>query len=293
MLLRFFTTSVLFLFLATIVAAQGTAVDRQPLLVGFVPLSEQQLQQGYIRPFDNTGTFGWTGNQATIGIRNGELHFNGALADSPFYFLGFDAVPQRVFSGTDAVRPEGLTTIFDGETLAGWSIVGSIDVTVEDGAIFITSTSGVSGALEYEGLFGDFVLQLEFYTPVRSGSSVNSGVFFRSIPGENMNGYECQIQNTARQSGATLGTRTGGIFRFQDARYVGARDGEWNHLTIAARGPRMASWVNGIQVTDWTDEREPHNNPRNGSRLEAGTIQFQGHGSGTEIRFRNIRIKEL
>ena len=110
-----------------------------------------------------------------------------------------------------------------------------------------------------------------------------------------MNGYECQILNNpgAKDYESFIGTDTGGIFRRQVGRNVGPKDGEWNYLTIAAKGARMATWVNGIQVTDFEDERAPHNNPRNGKRTEAGTIQFQGHDEGTEILFRNIRIREL
>jgi hypothetical protein len=52
-------------------------------------------------------------------------------------------------------------------------------------------------------------------------------------------------------------------------------------------------WVNGYQVTDWTDERQPHKNPRNGLRLEKGTLQIQGHDPTTDLSFRNLRAREL
>ena len=90
-----------------------------------------------------------------------------------------------------------------------------------------------------------------------------------------------------------IGTDTGGIFRRQVGRNVGPKDGEWNYLTIAARGPQIATWVNGIQVTDWTDTREEHDNPRNGLRLQPGTIQLQGHDADTKILFRNFRVVEI
>ena len=48
------------------------------------------------------------------------------------------------------------------------------------------------GQLESEAQFGDFVAQWECFS---NGKHLNSGVFFRSIPGELTNGYECQIQN--------------------------------------------------------------------------------------------------
>ena len=55
----------------------------------------------------------------------------------------------------------------------------------------------------------------------------------------------------------------------------------------------MAVWVNGVQVSDWTDTRKPDPNPRRGLRLEAGTIMIQGHDPTTDLSFRNLRIVEM
>jgi len=293
-----FAASLLFCVLTAIAVAQGTG-ERTPILTGFVPMPEQKLQEGFVRVFDNTSTFGWKG--ANIGT-DGKLHFTGRIAETPFFFLGFDDIPLSVtlsavlftVSAEDMVKPAGtLTPIFDGETLNGWVIRSRdedvrVAAVVENGTIKLT---GGPGSLEYEGKYGDFLLQLEY----RTDKVVNSGVFFRCIPGEMMNGYECQILNNPgdRDYQSFIGTDTGGIFRRQIGRNVGPKDGEWNYLTIVARGSKMSTWVNGIQVTDWMDEREPHENPRNGLRVEPGTIQFQGHDRGTEIWFRNIRIREL
>jgi hypothetical protein len=64
-------------------------------------------------------------------------------------------------------------------------------------------------------------------------------------------------------------------------------------MTIHADDRHMACWVNGIQVSDWTDRREPDSNPRRGVREEAGTLQIQGHDPTTDLSFRNLRIAEL
>ena len=285
-----FITGTLFCLFSSIVVAQGTPGGKTPIFTGFTPLSEQYLQEGYIRPFNNVDMFGWRHAM----LNDGKLHFTGTVAHTPFFFLGHETVPRNIFTHTDADKPKGaMTIIFDGETLAGWTLRGAAEAAVVDGVIRLTNGSG---SLESEGKYGDFVLQLEYFTPVRpEGKGINSGVFFRCIPGETMNGYECQILNNAGENDyrSFIGTDTGGIFRRQVGRNVAPKDGEWNYLTLAARGTRMATWVNGIQVTDWNDERAPHNNPRNGSRIEAGTIQFQGHDPETVILFRNIRVREL
>ena len=54
--------------------------------------------------------------------------------------------------------------------------------------------------LESEKSYGDFVLQLECYS---NGKHLNSGIFFRSIPGEYNNGYECQIRNEYKDNDRT------------------------------------------------------------------------------------------
>jgi Domain of Unknown Function (DUF1080) len=85
---------------------------------------------------------------------------------------------------------------------------------------------------------------------------------------------------------------TGGIYRRVPARKGVAKDGEWFTYTIAARGNHFATWVNGIQVVDWDDNRPPDSNPRNGFRLEPGHISIQGHDKTTDLTFRNLRISE-
>ena len=55
----------------------------------------------------------------------------------------------------------------------------------------------------------------------------------------------------------------------------------------------MAAWVDGQQVSDWTDTRKPHENPRKGLRLEPGTLAIQGHDPTTDLRFRKLRIVEM
>ena len=86
---------------------------------------------------------------------------------------------------------------------------------------------------------------------------------------------------------------TGGIFRRVDARKVIGNDKEWVNVYINAVGNHYAIWVNGEQVSDWTDTRKADPNPRRGLRLDAGTIQLQGHDATSDFKFRNIVIEEI
>ena len=191
------------------------------------------------------------------------------------------------------LRPLGLAPLFNGKDLTGWKdhpeSKSSFTVN-EKGELHVTSTG--RGCIESDQQFGDFVLQMEC---ISHAPSLNSGLFFRCIPGQFMNGYESQIHNgyTGGDRSQPVDCGTGGIFRRVNARLVNANDQEWFTKTILAAGPQISVWVNGYQVTDWTDERRPHENPRNGLRLEKGTLQIQGHDPTTDLSFRNLRSREL
>lgn len=190
------------------------------------------------------------------------------------------------------LRPLNVTQLFNGRDLSGWKTDQKLESKFEvtpDGELNILSGRG---QIESESTFGDFVFSMKCKT---NADGLNSGVFFRCIPGEMMNGYESQIQNQFKDADRTdpVDCGTGGIFRRVNARVVNANDKEWFTKTIIASGTRLAVWVNGYQVTDWSDQRKPDKNPRRGQRLEAGTIIFQGHDPTTDILLKDIGAREL
>jgi hypothetical protein len=190
------------------------------------------------------------------------------------------------------LRPIGLHSAFNGKDLTGWTEYP------EMASKFTVSAEGTldvrdgKGQLETKKSYGNFILQLQCMTKAQH---LNSGIFFRCIPGDVMMGYECQIQNGFKNGDRRqpMDCGTGGIFRRQNARLVVSDDLTWFHQTLIADGSHIAAWVNGYQVSDWVDEREPHENPRKGTRLEPGTIIIQGHDPTTDISFRGIKIAEL
>lgn len=192
------------------------------------------------------------------------------------------------------LKPLGLEPLFDGKSLSGWRKTPGSDatMTVEEGVVHLDG----AGYLESRATFADFVLQ---FGVKLNAKDVNSGLFFRTQPAteENpSNGYELQLQNTIADGDRTKpadygdGFGTGAIFRRQAARYINASDEEWFAVTLVADANHFASWVNGLQVTDFTDDRTPDSNPRKGRRDEAGHLSFQGHDPKTDASFRNIRL---
>lgn len=211
--------------------------------------------------------------------------------------LGKGHIGLQLNSGAIAFRniylqPLALTTIFNGKDLTGWVEYPDMesDFTVTtDG--FLNVKNG-KGQLETEGHYANFVLQLECISHLER---LNSGIFFRCIPGAEMMGYESQIQNGMQGNDPRVpeDCGTGGIFRRQDARRIVAQDQQWFHKTIIACDDHIAVWVNGYQVTDWTDTRKSDENPRRGLRTAAGSIMIQGHDPTTDLSFRNLRISEM
>ena len=213
--------------------------------------------------------------------------------------LGRGYVGLRCKSGQLQVKKFWLRPIldlplFNGRDLTGWtsSKENDFDAAVEDlGKLPAMKLTGGPGYLESDRQFKNFVLQLQ----AKISPGGNSGLFYRCIPGENTNGYESQIDNSNAEStsDSPANCGTGGIFRRKDARRIVATDEQWFAKTIVAEGPHVAVWVNGYQVTDWTDKRKPNANPRRGLCRDAGTLMLQGHDAETTAWFREINIREL
>ncbi len=278
---------------------------------------------------------GWV--SASLKVRNGEI--SGSIedsSDSPLVTITYiDTITRPKLPSTIQkisfcapkgnklslrnikLKPLELKPLFNGKDLTGWKKFESDSkraksqfTVTKDGWLSITNGPG---DLQTTGEWADFVLQLDCRT---NGDNLNSGVFFRCIPGEYQNGYEAQIQNQAAKQPKTYTIEeydpkthklvarkkienwsqdygTGAIYRRMPARRAAAKDREWFTMTVAAHGRQIATWVNGIQVLDWTDNRPENENARNGCRLKKGPISLQGHDPTTDLLFRNIRIADL
>jgi 3-keto-disaccharide hydrolase len=192
------------------------------------------------------------------------------------------------------LKPLDTKPLFNGKDLTGWRVFpgerykSHFSVTQEG---WLNVKNG-PGDLQTEGQYDDFILQLEC---ISNGKALNSGVFFRCVAGQYQNGYEAQIQNGYKDGDRSkpVDFGTGAIYRRVPARKVVSNDHEWFTMTVAAQGKHIATWVNGYQTVDWSDERPPNDNPRNGSKTGKGHISIQGHDPTTDLSFRNIRIAEL
>jgi hypothetical protein len=211
------------------------------------------------------------------------------------------------------LKPLRVKPLFNGKDLTGWKEFPGKKSTFTVTNDCCLSIKNGPGDLQTTGEWANFVLQLEGRT---NGDNLNSGVFFRCIPGQYQNGYEAQIQNQKAKEPKKYTIEeydpkthelkgkktlenwsqdygTGAIYRRIPARRSAAGDREWFTMTVVAHGRHIATWVDGIQVVDWDDNRPENENPRNGCRLKRGPISLQGHDPTTDLNFRNIRIADF
>jgi hypothetical protein len=205
------------------------------------------------------------------------------------------------FAALEKPASDGWASLFDGTTLDDWVQRGDAKpFRVEGGEIVASGATNSFLCTTRE--YTDFELEVEFKIP----DSLNSGIQIRSqcleeatkihwkekditIPAGRVHGYQIEIDPSKR-------AWTGGLYdegrrawlqnleTNEPARKAFKQD-DWNKLRIACRGDSIKSWLNGVPAADAKD-----------SLTRSGFIALQvAHGKlgAGEIRFRNIRLKQL
>ena len=189
------------------------------------------------------------------------------------------------------------TDLFDGESLKGWTQRnGTATYRVEGKTIVGKTTPGSPNSfLCTDKLYGDFELSFE----VKVDNRLNSGVQIRSQtkggPTGRVNGPQVEIEASGAEgaeAGYIYGEACGGWMTPGGKRkaHKHFKDGEWNSFRVVAKGANIKVWLNGVQVSDLTDEKKFKSHPK-------GFIGLQVHGVGNkgpfEVAWRKLKIKEL
>ena len=200
--------------------------------------------------------------------------------------------------GAPAVEP-GFTSLFNGTDLSGWKVSGAPEsFTVRDGAII---ASGPASHLYYDGSFKNHTFRnFELKIDVMSRAGSNGGVYvlteFEEIGGSERasgrfpsKGFEVQVYN------ADGGPRTGSLYHVVDILDQSpAKDDEWFKINIKVEGKRIITKVNDKVISDYTEEESPKREGQfKGRLISSGTFALQGHDPGSEVHFKNIRVKPL
>jgi hypothetical protein len=225
-----------------------------------------------------------------------------------------------------AAADDGFVSIFDGTTLKGWHVSAKSGHSrasknqsggrwvVEDGAIVGSQdVPGNGGLIITDEAYGDFEVAVE----MNNDFGPDSGLFLRSteegsawqamidyhangnlmgLYGEGKLGAKPSIRNYSfKNSPEDIQVLTNAptpLAVKPESWNFFWRHGQWNELRarIENNPPHITTWINGVQIMDWTDslaKRHP----------DSGGIALQVHGGGDHtkefVRYRNIRVKRL
>lgn len=197
---------------------------------------------------------------------------------------------------SDREKADGFQLLFNGKNLDNWQ-GDKIDYTAEDGMIVVSPKEGGHGNIYTGKEYSDFVFRFEFQlTP-----GANNGV-----------GIHAPLEGDAAYVGKEIQVldNTADIYKnLQPYQYHGSvygvipakREflkplGEWNSEEIWVKGDDIKVTLNGTVIVDGNMAEASKNGTADhknhpGLQRHKGYIGFLGHGSN--LKFRNIRIKEL
>lgn len=175
-------------------------------------------------------------------------------------------------------------SLFNGKNLDGWTIYGTEKWFVENGEM--VCESGPDKAYGYLGTnktFKDFELSVDFLQEAEG----NSGIFIRSsIEGTKITGWQTEVAPPGSNSGGIYESYgRGWLIKPDPALDKALKMGEWNTMKIVAIGPKVTTWLNGVEMITITDEKIGEGK---------GSIALQIHdGGGIKVKWKNLKIKTL
>src|SRR5690606_1550590 len=201
-------------------------------------------------------------------------------------------------AGSAAANDTGFVSLFDGETLTGWSRhmglpedqVGGLWEVVDGAIVGDQDPPGHGGFLVTDGEYSDFELALETMLDY----PIDSGIFLRV--GED--GKSHQVTLDYRENGDIGGIylpwTQGSVYPNPDG-IQHFREGEWNDLRIRIEGEpaRIQFWLNGELVTDFQHTEETTQGVPRSGKIGLQVHEGASYQAGKKVRFRNIRIRPL
>jgi hypothetical protein len=214
-----------------------------------------------------------------------------------FFFQGpvdSDANIQfRNIEITDHGRTGNWKPLFNGENFDGWVEWGTETWTANNGIIEGTSGPDKSeGYLATDEEFSDFHVRGKF----KILGDGNYGLFYRSTIAYDEKNYPI-ISGVQTEVAPGTPSPSGWLYESYKRGWLGEKpdmsnpaayalqEGEWNEIEVKAEGNRVVSWVNGIQVIDFTDDAPNY---------DKGAFALQLHAGGAEgILWKDLYVKDV
>ena len=219
---------------------------------------------------------------------------------------------SSIVRAQDKKLEPGFVSMFDGETLKGWSAMPKRESkawSVKDGAIVGRGGKDRSYLVYRDHDVADFELKLSYRFPGKG----NSGISIRAIKDKTgrrgFQSYHADLGHLgigAQVLGAwdfhTPGRREHACFRgdrlvidkndhptvtrIKDAVTVAdIRKAGWNRVHLIAKGNNFKLAINGKLSSEFTEHLDKKR------RLSSGMIQLQLHDPGMVVAFKDLRIK--
>lgn len=215
-------------------------------------------------------------------------------------WIGFCLIPDASNAATVRIRNIKLTDLgrtgdwiplFNGNDFDNWVQWGTETWTVKDGII-----EGTSGPDKSEGYLATKETWSDFH--VRGTFKIlgdgNYGLFYHSTIAYDDKQYPI-ISGIQTEVAPGTPSPSGWLYESYKRGWLGEPDmtnpaayalneGEWNEIEVLARGNRVISWVNGIQVVDFTDATPNYSE---------GAFALQLHAGGAEgILWKDLFVKK-
>jgi len=173
---------------------------------------------------------------------------------------------------------EGFVSLFDGKDLSGWKIVpenAKGTFTVKGGEIVVSGKP--NGYFYSDKSYKNYILRFDWKF-IKDG---NSGLLVH-ITGAHKVWPKCvEVQGMQKDHGRifAIGGAKGKFDVDKKAQEKAIKIGDWNTTEVICKDGEITSKINGVQISTGKGE------------LTEGPFGFQSEG--TELHFKNIRIKEL
>ncbi|MDD7986143.1 DUF1080 domain-containing protein [Lentisphaera marina] len=184
--------------------------------------------------------------------------------------------------------------LFDGTDLNQWQkSTGNWQVDKNE-TLLIQPRKGESGWERYSSYlytkkqFSDFTIEFEYSYP-KGG---NSGLYFRvaDMKDATKSGMEVQILDSLNKKGKLSHHDHGGVIKtVAPSKNMSKPAGYWFKAQLSLKGRHILYILDGEKIIDHDFSK----NPNTGKKPLKGYIALQDHGYGNDVRFRNIRIKEI
>ncbi|WP_321288645.1 DUF1080 domain-containing protein [uncultured Sunxiuqinia sp.] len=216
--------------------------------------------------------------------------------DLAFRNLHVRELNVEIPSLSEAEKAEGFVSLFNGRNLDNW-VGNKTDYRAEDDVLVVRPAEGGHGNLYTEKDYSNFIFRFEFQlTP---GANNGLGIHGPLEGDVAYVGKELQILDNTAPIYANLKPYQyhGSVYGIIAAKRGFLKPvGEWNSQEVIVNGDNIKITLNGEVIVDGNIKEATKNGTADhkdhpGLKRHTGRICFLGHGS--DLKFRNIRVKEL